>query len=346
MRCNDFDAHIDEMLSGILLPDANQHMRQCERCTSHFRARALVQHGLRTLASATVSASGSASKLGPSRATDRIVMESYRRLQQRRAAAWNSETTSASAAPTAHLFTFPSRSLAPAGASRTWWTSAAAAAVVFAVLGSAVHLWTDVPTVNAPVVTTAPAVPAAQPNALVKAGDHVAAANAALRHGLPRPAALSSQSGVSQSIALSSASQPGFSLPEVATAGFRSTSPESPLLSANTTSAHPAIAYGEASNYDSGPVTHISSNVAPVIRLASSGAASNVAQSASSTWPGYSNLMYCDPMVCSGPMQVVHIKVPVGQVKPNLGQTVGNAFVNAEVVIGPDGVARAIRVAN
>jgi hypothetical protein len=55
--------------------------------------------------------------------------------------------------------------------------------------------------------------------------------------------------------------------------------------------------------------------------------------------------MYCDPVVCSGPMQVVHIKVPVGQVKPNLGQTVGNTFVNAEVVVGPDGVARAIRVA-
>jgi hypothetical protein len=109
---------------------------------------------------------------------------------------------------------------------------------------------------------------------------------------------------------------------------------------------HPAVAYGEASNYDSGPVAHLPSNVAPVIRLANSGAAGNVAQSASSTWPGYSNLMYCDPMVCSGPMQVVHIKVPVGQVKPNLGQTVGNAFVNAEVVVGPDGVARAIRVAN
>jgi len=45
-------------------------------------------------------------------------------------------------------------------------------------------------------------------------------------------------------------------------------------------------------------------------------------------------------------MQVVHIKVPVGQVKPNLGQTERNSFVNAEVVVGPDGVARAIRVAN
>jgi hypothetical protein len=99
-------------------------------------------------------------------------------------------------------------------------------------------------------------------------------------------------------------------------------------------------------NYDSVAVTQQPGNAASVLRLASTGAASNVAESASSTWPGYSNLMYCDPVVCSGPMQVVHIKVPVGQVKPNLGQTVGNAFVNAEIVIGPDGVARAIRVAN
>jgi hypothetical protein len=45
-------------------------------------------------------------------------------------------------------------------------------------------------------------------------------------------------------------------------------------------------------------------------------------------------------------MQVVHIKVPVDQVKPNVGQSVGNSFVNADVVVGPDGVARAIRVAN
>ena len=56
--------------------------------------------------------------------------------------------------------------------------------------------------------------------------------------------------------------------------------------------------------------------------------------------------MYCDPVGCSGPMEVVHIKVPVGQVRPNLGQTEANAFVNAEIVVGPDGVARAIRVAN
>jgi hypothetical protein len=119
------------------------------------------------------------------------------------------------------------------------------------------------------------------------------------------------------------------------------------MFTAKATSARPSLAaYVEPSSYDSTPMTKVSASAAPVIRLANSASTGSVAQSSSSTWPGYSNLMYCDPVVCSGPMQVVHIKVPVGQVKPNLGQTVGNAFVNAEVVIGPDGVARAIRVAN
>jgi len=331
MRCNDFDAHIDEMLSGILHPDANQHMRQCERCTSHFRARATVQHGLRTLASVSAS--------GPSRATDRAVMESYRRLQQRRTAAWNSTPA---ATPTPRLLTFPSPGSAPVWSSRTWWTGAAAAAVVFAVMGSAVHLFTGVPTVSAPIVATAPVAPTAQTGEPVTPRGKSLAASASLRRGSLRPATPLSQSTVSQP----NASQSGFSLPEVATAGFRPAPPDSPLVAAKTTSARSLVAYSEASNYDSGPITQLPSNVAPVVRLASTGTTSNVAQSASSTWPGYSNLMYCDPVVCSGPMQVVHIKVPVGQVKPNLGQTVGNAFVNAEVVIGPDGVARAIRVAN
>jgi hypothetical protein len=327
MKCNDFDAHIDEMLSGILHPDANQHMSRCERCTSHFRSRAFVQDGLRKLASASPS--------GPSRAADRAVMDAYRRLhQQRHRAAQEPAATSSHAtsqhAGTARLFTFPSRGFAPAWASRTWLTGAAAAVVVFAIFGSAVHLWTGVPAVNSPtaaITNSANTVPAPQQDASAKApsakapGNFALAANSASR----RLSQLSSRAASAQSELASAAA-------------IRS---ESPALAAKS-----SVAYGESGGYDSVPVTPLSSNVAPVVRLASTAAASNVAQSASSTWPGYSNLMYCDPVVCSGPMQVVHIKVPVGQVKPNLGQTVGNAFVNAEVVVGPDGVARAIRVAN
>ncbi len=325
MRCNDFDAHIDEMLSGILHPDANHHMRQCERCTSHFRSRATVQNGLRQLASATLP--------GPSRATDRAIMDGFRRLQQRRAPAAVAlalQNSPQNATQSPRLLTFPTRGLVPGRGAHPWLTSAAAAAVVFAVLGSAVHLWNGVPTVNAPVnaptVATAPAAsaPAASDRTASEA-EQLASANAprrsvvpvnlATRRSLRRPAQLSSQSNDSQFNA------------------------SSPMLTAEANA-----------NPNATPMTQLPANAAPVVRLASSEAASGAAgsmdQSASSTWPGYSNLMYCDPVVCSGPMQVVHIKVPIGQVKPNLGQTVGNGFVNAEVVVGPDGVARAIRVAN
>ncbi len=313
MRCNDFDAHIDEMLSGVLHPDANHHMGQCERCNSHFRVRAAVQTGLRQLAVAALP--------GPSRATDRAVMDGFRRLQQRRSPAPN--LPSQNAPQGARLLTFPGRSLAPGRGSRGWVTSAAAAAVVlFAVLGSAVHLWNGVSTVNAPtkspVVATAPAatgrtVAEAVQRASASAPRHsIVPVNLATRRPVSQPGQLSSRFNDSQSNA-------------------------STVLTA------------EADAHNSVPPTAPPANAAPVMHLASSGAPSGVVsmdQSASSTWPGYSNLMYCDPVVCSGPMQVVHIKVPVGQVKPNLGQTVGNSFVNADVVVGPDGVARAIRVAN
>jgi hypothetical protein len=334
MRCNDFDAHIDEMLSGVLHPDASQHMRQCERCTSYFRARAAVQDGLRKLASAPVS--------GPSMATDRAVLASYRRLQQRRTAA----SGPAPVELPARVVAFPDRSIAPAWfsrpVSRTWWTGAAAAAVVLVVLGSSVHLWNGGPTVHAPVVAT---TPAASTPALATfaspSGNPIVAANSSSRHGSPRLAQSPAQTNALQSnISRSNALQSNIAQPNATPSNLAS------VNLATASPARPAVAYGEASNFDSTPVTHLSPNASPVLRLANAGAAGSVAQSASSTWPGYSNLMYCDPVVCSGPMQVVHIKVPVGQVKPNLGQTVGNAFVNAEVVVGPDGVARAIRVAN
>ncbi len=93
------------------------------------------------------------------------------------------------------------------------------------------------------------------------------------------------------------------------------------------------------------PVAERAPAASPVLRLASTGGG-NAARSASSTWQGYSNLMYCDPVTCAGPMQVVRIKVPVGQVKANLGQSTGDGYVNADVVVGPDGLARAIRMAD
>ena len=143
----------------------------------------------------------------------------------------------------ARVFAFPKTGLAPAWASRTWWTGAAAAAVVVAVMGSAVHLWTGVPTVNAPVVATAPAVSTPPQRAsATPASQSVVAANSAPRRLSPRP------------VSRSEASRPEASQPQVASAATSN----SPVLSAKASSARPAIAYGENSNYDSTPVTQLS----------------------------------------------------------------------------------------
>jgi hypothetical protein len=320
MKCNDFDAHIDEMLSGVLHPDANQHMRQCERCTSHYRARAQVQTGLRKLA--LVSAPG------PSPAADRAVIDAYRQLQPRRIAVAPPQSVPQSAAK---VLTFPGRP-APARSSlnlnsHNWWSGASAAAVVLAVLGMGLHLHNGARTVTAPTLASAPAASAPQSAAAPVERDRtMASAKLASRRILPRP----SQTGNLTEASMEVASVPAARPIEVASSPMTEPTAQAPAA------ASPLIHLASAG---------VASNAVQAGNAAQN-VAQNVGQSASSTWPGYSNLMYCDPVVCSGPMQVVHIKVPVGQVKPNVGQSVGNSFVNADVVVGPDGVARAIRVAN
>jgi hypothetical protein len=321
MRCRDFDAHIDEMLSGILHPDASEHMRECERCSAHYRARVAVRNELRELASA--------SRSGPSLATDRAVMASFRRLQERRVAA---AAGTMNAKPAVRLFSFPSRRLELV--SRIRWTGAVAAGFVFAaVLGSAFHLWNGGATVHAPTVASAPAVPASGQAAVNTSPAPVAEASL-LSPDLARLASPSSTS--THTSARSVGSHIRSIARQMLASRQRPHSPASPEGWGTMGTA--------GANAESLPLA--STNTGSVMRMASTGTVSNMAESASSTWPGYSNLMYCDPVVCSGPMQVVRIKVPVKQVQPNLGQTVGNGFVNAEVVVGPDGVARAIRVAN
>lgn len=317
MRCNEFDTLIDEMLSGILHPEANQHLRECERCNSHLRARTQVQQGLRKLAVAAAE--------GPSRATDRAVMEAYRRLQAGRG---EGQSQKPALEPASRVLSFPARAQS-AWNSRALWSSAAAAAVVFAVLGTSARLWHNTP-VAAPIHSSAqaglsgaaPKVNSASVASLPSSNAVRQLANRALRaagNNVVQPRVQSAPA----STELASA-QPG-------TSG--TSMPRNPVI------------LGAGQSYDSVPVTE-GARGSSVLHLASAGEGGNVAQSASSTWPGYSNLMYCDPVACSGPMQVVHIKVPVEQVKPNLGQSSGNGFVNADVLVGPDGVARAIRVAN
>ena len=312
MRCKDFDAQIEELLAGILHPDASQHMRQCERCTSYFRARSAVESGLRALASAPVQ--------GPSRATDRAVMESYRRLQQGCMKARPSQSTGRVIAFPGHLGSSP--------AARTRWSGLAVAAALLAVVGSGIHLWTGASTVSAPSIASAPTV--SQSASAISGGAAEAgtlattlASDNASRKAPPRQLQAKLVSGRASR--------------SVATQDVAGAMPAE------------AVADGTAAK-DAAAAQSAPGAANSIMHLASVGGAtaSGVGQSAGSTWPGYSDLMYCDPVVCSGPMQVVRIKVPVGQAKPGAGKSGSNSnsFVNAEVVVGPDGVARAIRVAN
>jgi hypothetical protein len=318
MRCKEFDVLIDEMLSGIFYPEASQHMRECERCNSHYRARAAVRNGLNRLAAVE--------RPGPSRRTDRAVMEAYRRLQQRRAGG-----SAVPSYPADRVIDFPGRSVPSLWTSRSLWSGAAAAAAVVAIFGATLHMWNGTPAVNAPTAVSAPAKAAAP-----QAPESPAQVARAVTHRAQRLASAVRSSVHSSAVHADAA--------EVARNSSAPAETQEQLVATRSALERAAVVFGGGESFNSEPVTRQAASAAPVMQLAGTSTHS-VAQSASSTWTGYSNLMYCDPVTCSGPMQVVRIKVPVGQVKPNVGQQVGNGFVNADVVVGPDGVARAIRVA-
>jgi hypothetical protein len=308
MRCKEFDAQIDEMIAGVEVPDASRHLRQCERCSTHFRARSAVYAGLRALAAAPAG--------GPSRATDRAVMESYRRLQRCRVVA-------AEAQKPGRVVAFPGRRKALGHGSHAYWGRLAVAVAVLAMVGSGFHLWSGAATVSAPTIATAPAASQSGPVASM-ASPPVAAA-------------------VTPSARPVTATELGSDTHHSSLHRLQA------RLSARSHHALRTLTEG------SGQMLAVKSVPGPamqpaaadsILHLASAESANAVAQSASSTWPGYSNLMYCDPVVCSGPMQVIHIRVPVKQVMPALGTSSSNGFVDAEVVVGPDGVARAIRIGN
>ena len=128
MRCHEFDNKIDEMLAGVVQAETSEHLRECERCNSYFRSRTAVHNQLRQL-SAVVE--------GPSRKCDHAVMAAYRELQHRR-------TGGLAASSSTRVISFPKRAKAPLWGGM-WWTGVAAAAVLVAVFGSAVHLITLLP---------------------------------------------------------------------------------------------------------------------------------------------------------------------------------------------------------
>lgn len=60
--------------------------------------------------------------------------------------------------------------------------------------------------------------------------------------------------------------------------------------------------------------------------------------------PGFRSLMYCDVLSCGGTMEVIRVQLPPSAVTfaPVSGSGGGSVF--ADVLVGPDGIARAIRV--
>ena len=68
-------------------------------------------------------------------------------------------------------------------------------------------------------------------------------------------------------------------------------------------------------------------------------------QVADSLPPDFRSLMYCDQLSCSGAMEVIRMNLPasaLGMASPLRSSN----LVAADVVVGPDGVARAIRIVN
>lgn len=291
MNCREFDVLIDEILSGVISPAAHEHMRHCERCMAQYRAQAAVHGWLHQLAVADPG--------GPSPATDRAVLQSFRRLQARRVSPPSAGGAQV-ALPTV---------VRPADPKKIWprwlWSGAAAAALLLA--GSTLLPWRGAP-MGARRRTATPATLAA-----VSPHDAGARAHTTLPQAVPAAARV-----LPQTVARVAATR---------------------LVRASRHVLHDAAADSHTDSVASG--TELTADARRIVLLAS---ANNGAKlRASSTWPGYSNLMYCDPVACAGPMQVVHIKV---RVSDRARRSADSGYLAADVVVGADGVARAIRVHN
>jgi hypothetical protein len=61
----------------------------------------------------------------------------------------------------------------------------------------------------------------------------------------------------------------------------------------------------------------------------------------------FRGLMFCDELSCGGGMDMIRIQLPASLVpRPDSGFQPTGGAVNADVLIGPDGVARGIRIEN
>lgn len=58
----------------------------------------------------------------------------------------------------------------------------------------------------------------------------------------------------------------------------------------------------------------------------------------------FRSLMYCDELICTQEMDVIRVQLPVASIGRPVDFVPAGGMVNADVLIGPDGVARGIRI--
>ncbi|HTS34641.1 MAG TPA: hypothetical protein VMH04_03155 [Candidatus Solibacter sp.] len=58
----------------------------------------------------------------------------------------------------------------------------------------------------------------------------------------------------------------------------------------------------------------------------------------------FRSLMYCDPLICTQEMDVIRVQLPVASIGRPVDFAPSGGMVNAEVLVGPDGIARGIRI--
>jgi hypothetical protein len=57
----------------------------------------------------------------------------------------------------------------------------------------------------------------------------------------------------------------------------------------------------------------------------------------------FDSLLYCDPFSCGDPMQLIRLEMPAASVGRAFRPLARNGFVSAELIVGADGVTRAVR---
>jgi hypothetical protein len=83
---------------------------------------------------------------------------------------------------------------------------------------------------------------------------------------------------------------------------------------------------------------------APARQLTRKRSAGSIARADSSLPAGFRGLMYCDPLSCAEAMEVIRVQLPTSIARLTPGSTATGNAVFADVLVGPDGIARGIRI--